>query len=137
MTEISDSTAVSDVDFGKIPNDFPRPSAGGAVSGFQNKLLLVGYDGKYYKPGCTPPELYARWDICEDLVQKLLKQCLNTKAGKRASMPEVEIVQQYYERSLLMGWGSPAEMQWIFMRVSTLLGWPVRIAAIPGDKEKA
>lgn len=128
MTEILDPTDEPNADFRKVPDNFPRPSVGGAVSGYQNKLLLVGYGGKYYKRGCTPPELYARWDICEDLAQKFQAQCLRTKASKRASMPEAEIIQQYYARSLLMRWGSPLEMLWIFTRVSALLEWPAPVA---------
>jgi hypothetical protein len=44
--------------FDKVPADFPRPVHAGAVSGFQNKLLLVEYEGKLYESG--PPLKHVR-----------------------------------------------------------------------------
>lgn len=108
-----------------IPDDFPRPVHAGAVGGFQDKLLLVKYDGKFYAPGCTPPQLHQRWDVCEDLARQFVDKCRETKAGKRAGMSEIEILEQYLQRSLKMGWGSPEEMQWVFRRTASILGWPV------------
>ncbi len=49
------------------PADFPRHVHLGAVPGAQPKLLMTQYLGRFYVPGCTPPELLERWSICEDL----------------------------------------------------------------------
>ena len=106
-------------DYSKIPRDFPRPEVGGAVSGFQSKLLLTSYQGKFYAPGCTPPELYARWDRCEDLAQQL------------AGMSELEILDQYLPRLIATKWTSEAEARFIIRRAAKILGWPTPAAAQP------
>ena len=43
-----------------LPDDFPRPHHLGAVPGVQRKFLAVEYEGRYFSPGCTPPELLER-----------------------------------------------------------------------------
>lgn len=113
-----------------VPDDFPRPVHMGAASGLQDKLLLVKYGGKFYTPGCTPPELRQRWDVCEDLARQFSEKCRETKSGKRAHLSEVEILEQYLQRSMRTGWGSPEEMQWVSRRTSAILGWPVAPSAV-------
>lgn len=119
-----------DPKFAQVPADFPRPTPAGAVAGVMPKTLLVKYEGKFYAPGCTPPELFERWDICEDLAQQLHRKALETKAGKRSDMPEVDILAQYLERILSTKWGSEAEMKWVVRRTAQLLNWPTPEAAI-------
>jgi hypothetical protein len=113
-----------------VPADFPRPVHVGAIGGFQRKILLTKFGDKFYEPGCTPPELHARWDICEDLAQQFVVKARESKVGKRAHMSEVEILEQYCVRSLKMNWGSAAEMRWVSRRVAALLGWPVPPSAL-------
>jgi hypothetical protein len=113
-----------------VPDDFPRPQVLGAVGGFQPKLLLVSYAGKFYAPGCTPPELFSRWELCEDLAQQFVGTARETKAGKRAHMSEQAILDQYCLRSMKMNWGSDDEMRWVFRRAATLLDWPVPPSAV-------
>jgi hypothetical protein len=108
-----------------IPADFPEPVVHSSLAGFQPKLALATYEGRFYLPGGTPPELYRRWDICEDLAQQFLRKAAESKAGKRAHMSEVDILDQYCLRAMKMGWGSDDEMMWVFRRTSSLLGWPV------------
>jgi hypothetical protein len=112
-----------------IPHDFPRPVHMGVVGGFQDKLLLVKFEGKFYAPGCTPPELRRRWYICEDLAQQFVEKCKESKTGKRKHMTEVEILEQYCVRSMKMPWGSAAEMRWVSRRTASILGWPVAPSA--------
>lgn len=116
-----------------IPDDFPRPVHSGAVGGFQDKLLLAKFDGKFYAPGCTPREIFERWDICEDLAQQFAQKSLESKAGKRADLMEVEILDQYCVRAMKMSWGSHAEMKWVFRRVAAILAWPVPPSALAED----
>ncbi|WP_141213213.1 hypothetical protein [Janthinobacterium sp. PC23-8] len=52
-----------------LPEDFPRPKNLGTVSGAQAKFLMTRYQGRFYSPGCTPPELLERRNNCEDLAQ--------------------------------------------------------------------
>lgn len=113
------------VDAESVPDDFPRPQHFGAVSGVQPKFLAVRYNGKYYSPGCTPPELSSRWKTCEDLAQQLVVKSTESKAGKRCHMSESEILAQYCLRLMKTGRGSDDEIRWVTRRAAELLGWPV------------
>lgn len=115
--------------FARVPDDFPRPVHHGAVSGMQPKLLMVKYNGRFYSPGCTPPEIFERWDICEDLAEHLSAKSMESKAGKRAHMTEVEILDQYLPRLMATNWTSEAEARWVIRRVAQILSWPVPDAA--------
>jgi hypothetical protein len=114
----------------QVPADFPRPGEAGSVGGVQPKVLLTEYNGKYYVPGCTPPELWASWDFCEDLAKQLAAKSLESKAGKRAHMSEKEILAQYLPRLIATKWTSEPEARWVIRRVAKMLGWPVPDAAI-------
>lgn len=108
-----------------LPDDFPRLVITSAISGYQSKLALVEYEGKYYVPGGTPPELFGRWETCEDLAQQLSVKSTESKAGKRSNMSEKEILAQYLERLLKTGWGTDSEMKWTIRRTAEILGWTV------------
>lgn len=112
-----------------VPDDFPRPGNAGAISGAMPKLSLVEYEGKLYPAGCTPLDIFCRWDICEDLVQQFQAKCLETKRGKRANISEEHILEQYLTRLLGTGWVSDAEGRWIIRRVAMVLNWPAPKAA--------
>lgn len=114
-----------------IPKDFPRQDVQSAVAGLQAKLALVSFQGKYYLPGSSPPELFVRWDMCEDMAQKLAIKAVESKGGKRSHMSEVEILAQYLPRLYATGWGSDEEMKWIIRRMAELLHWPSPQAAVP------
>lgn len=120
-----------------VPADFPRPVHFGALPGTQPKLLMVQYGGRYYSPGCTPPEIWERWDICEDLAQQFCRKSIENKAGKRAHMSETAILDQYLERLLKTGWGSDAEMRWVIRRAAELAQWPVPESAVETGKPPA
>lgn len=123
-----------DVLFAQVPADFPQPVHLGALPGLQPKLLMVKYGGRYYSPGCTPPEIWERWDICEDLAQQFCRKSLANKAGKRAHMSETAILDQYLERLLKTGWGSDAEMRWVIRRAADLAQWPAPESAAEHGK---
>jgi hypothetical protein len=118
-------------DYSLVPADFPRPETPGAVSGFQPKLLLTQYAGKFYAAGCTPSALYSRWDRCEDLAKQLAAKSLESKHGKRFHMSELAILEQYLPRLITTGWTSEAEARFIIRRAAELLNWPVPPAANP------
>lgn len=120
--------------YAQLPDDFPRPEIASAVAGSQAKLALVEHKGKFYVPGGTPPELFDRWEICEDLAQHLAVKSTECKAGKRSHMSEKEILDQYCVRLLKTGWGSDAEMKWVIRRTAELLGWAVPVSAITQEK---
>lgn len=119
-----------EAEFEKVPLDFPRPLNLGAVPGAQPKFLAVSYGGRFYSPGCTPPELYERWTICEDLAQQLSAKSLESQRGKRSNMSEVEILDQYLPRLIATKWTSEAEARWTIRRTAEILSWPAPPGAI-------
>lgn len=111
--------------YDQLSPDFPKPMHYGAVSGMQPKSLMTEYNGRFYSPGCSPPELYERWVVCEDLAQQLSTKSRESKAGKRAHMTEVEILNQYLPRLIATRWTSEDEARWVIRRTAVLLNWPV------------
>ncbi|MGB9109842.1 MAG: hypothetical protein WCC39_14265 [Telluria sp.] len=118
-----------DTQYAQVPADFPRPAYRGAVPGVQPKLLMTQYKGRFYVPGCTPPEIFQRWDVCEDLAKQLSAKSLESKAGKRSHLSEFEILDQYLPRLIATKWTSEEEARWIIRRAAVMLGWPVPPAA--------
>jgi hypothetical protein len=122
-------TSPNEKNYAKVPPDFPRPLHHGAVSGAQTKLLMSQYEGRFYMPGCTPPEIFGRWDVCEDLAKQFSEKSLESKAGKRSHMSEIEILAQYLPRLIATQWTSEQEARWIIRRAAAMLSWPVPPAA--------
>lgn len=108
----------------QMPDDFPRPPHIGAVPGAQTKFLAVEYQGRYYSPGCTPPELHERWQHCMSLVEQFVPACIETKAGKRAHMSETAILEQYLVRLIDAKWVTDDEARWVIREVARRLRWP-------------
>ena len=115
----------SSEDFGQVSPDFPRTQSLGALPGAQPKILATMYEGKYYAQGLSPPEVFERWCICEDLAAQLAEKSLASKAGKRSHMTESEILEQYYTRLVATGWTSVEEAHWILATVAQSIGWDV------------
>jgi hypothetical protein len=113
----------------QVPKDFPRPQHLGAMPGAQQKFLAVEYQGRFYSPGCTPPELHARWQHCMHLVPQFVSSCIETKRGKRRDMPEVDILDQYLVRLIEAKWVSDNEAKWVIREAARLLDWPTPEAA--------
>jgi hypothetical protein len=132
MMTNSDTTAAQaeGPDFNSVPADFPRPGYLGSLAGVQPKLAMVEYEGRFYLPGATPPEVYSRWDICEDLAKQFARKSVESKAGKRAHMTEEEILAQYLPRLIAQKWTSEPEARWIMRRTAEMLGWPVPQSAL-------
>lgn len=117
-----------------IPKDFPLPTIHSSIAGHRPKLALTQCGGKFYLPGGTPPELFRRWKICEDLARQFADKSIECKAGKRIHMSEQEILDQYCVRAMKTGWGSDDEMRWVIRRTAEILGWPVPASALaPGE----
>lgn len=118
------SSSMSDEDaYAQIPSDFPVSIRLGALPGAQPKMMASHYKGHFYMPGSSPPELFERWTVCEDLAQQLATKSLESKAGKRAHLTETEILDQYLSRLIATNWTSEAEAQWVIRRTAELLGW--------------
>ena len=128
--EVSSLDANDDAELSAVPKDFPRSVRLGAVSGARPKILASEYKGHFYPLGCTPPELYERWQICEDLAKQLSEKSLESKVGKRAHMSEADILDQYLPRLIAQKWTSEDEARWIIRRVAETLSWPVPASAV-------
>lgn len=107
----------------EVPADFPRERISGVVPGAQPKFVGTLYHGKYYLFGCTPPEVFDRWCMCEDLAMQLSARCLASKSGKRSHMTQKEILQQYFTRLVNMKWTTINEAHWIIKRAACIAGW--------------
>lgn len=132
MSEIGKSKLPSnenDAEYAQVPAGFPRPHIAGAVPGAQQKFVAVEYEGRFYSPGCTPPELHARWQHCMQYVPQFVTSCIETKAGKRAHMPEADILAQYLVRLIDAKWVADGEARWVIRETAKLLGWPMPEAA--------
>jgi len=108
-----------------VPSDFPKRVHMGAVGGAQPKFLAVLYEGRYYQPGATPPEMYERWLLCKDLAKQLSEKSVSSKTGKRAHMSESEILEQYFTRLLATNWTSHEEARWIIKHIAKELNWEI------------
>jgi hypothetical protein len=115
-----------------VPEDFPQPDIAAAVAGFQSKLLLVSYGGRFYLPGATPPERFARWSACEKLAQDFVETCRHNEARRYAHLSETKTLERYQARLLQTGAGAEAELQWVVRRAAGLLGWPVPDNSVAG-----
>lgn len=113
-----------ELDYLNVPSDFPRPVSTGIVPGNQPKFIVTNYHGRFYLPGCTPPELYERWQICEEISQQLAVKSLESKDGKRAHMSESAILEQYFARLIRANLTSVAEARWVIERIARVLEWP-------------
>ena len=124
--------AGSDNRFSNIPENFPCTPSGYSLSGLQQKLALLRYEGKFYEPGAHPHEVYERWDIYEDLAKQFAQRCTEVEHGKFQHLSRTEILEQYLTRLLGKGWGSTEEMKWVIRRTATLLGWSAPASANAG-----
>lgn len=115
----------AEIELNMVPDDFPRSVHRGALPGAQPKILATKYRGRFYPTGGTPPELYERWQICEDLAQQLMVKSRDSKLGKRSHMSEEDILSQYLTRLIQTRWTSEDEASWVIRRAALLLGWPV------------
>ena len=110
--------------FQKVPSDFPRYTSAATVPGNQPKFVATNYQGRFYLAGCTPPEIYERWQICEEIAQQLAVKSRESKAGKRSHMSESAILEQYSFRLIQTDLISEAEAMWVITRVARIVEWP-------------
>lgn len=100
------------------PDDFPRDHGLGAVAGVQPKLA-VRKVGDAYVHGLTTDELYARYDMCFDLVNQLTDYC-RRKMKERPdwSFSDLSEKVQTTLRSR-SDWGlSEGEVRWVMDQLS-------------------
>lgn len=110
--------------FSDIPIDFPRPVHMGALPGGQPKVLAVMYEGKFYIPGCTPPEMSERVNLCNDLISRILTRIKEIQDASPTDASRKEILSDYMTRLNSARWTSQSEARWIIRKVAVHLGWP-------------
>lgn len=103
------------------PSDFPRDHALGSVSGVQPKLL-VRKVGDAYVHGATAEELYARYDMCFDLVNQLTDYCTR-KLKERTDWTAAELLERVRTTVRTRSeWGlSDGEVEWVMGQLSLRL----------------
>lgn len=123
----------------EVPADFPRPLHLGSLPGTQPKFSMTKYKDRFYSPGCSPPELFETWRLCEDLARQLVEKSAESKKGKRSHMSESAILEQYLTRLIATKWTTVPEARWTIRRVAILLSWPVPAASLepPSNPEVA
>jgi hypothetical protein len=114
-----------ELEYLKVPADFPRPISEGALSGTQPKFSAVMYQGKFYLPGCTPPEIYERWQICEEIAQQLTIKSRESKAGAFSHLSESAILDQCLSPLIRTNLTTKGEARWVIQRVAGILEWPI------------
>lgn len=114
-----------ELEYLKVPSDFPRPVSTGTLPGNQPKFLVTSYQGKFYLPGCTPPEIYERWQTCEEIAQQLAVKSREFKADKCSHMSDSAILEQYLPRLIRTNMTTEVEARWVIQRVATILEWPI------------
>ena len=112
------------VDFDHVPLDFPALASASGLAGAQPKLSVTKHEGKYYVPGNTPPERYARWQHCEELAQTFAQKCLTNEHGKYQHLTREQILEQYCTRLLKTGLATAPELRWVIQRAAQILDWP-------------
>lgn len=110
--------------YAEVPSDFPRPASFGTLPGTQPKLIVTEYKGKFYPPEGTPPEIYERWQNCEELAREFASESRKNKAANVTRMTETEML-EHYLKIMIKSWMSEDEAKWVVRRMSQILGWPV------------
>ena len=120
---------ISNVDYGDIPSDFPRSTPLRLSHKQPHTVHISMYEGKCYPAGGSPPEVWQSWQICQELVAHFQKTCLEEKALRSNLLAEAEIIEFFFVDTLATGWGTDAEVAWIFRTVAMQLEWPVPLGA--------
>jgi hypothetical protein len=107
----------------QVPDDFPRDQDLGSVTGVQPKLLVREVDGRY-RSGRTDEELWARYDVCEDLASQL-SAYVSRKVSSPGLSPGVALTRAEKGVRLKVDAGewdlSQREVTWLMRRTHQLL----------------
>jgi hypothetical protein len=116
----------SKVDYSDIPHDFPQPVPLKVSPHGPMGVHISMYERKCYNAGGSPPEIWELWQVCAELVEYFKKTCLDEKALHSPLLEPAEIIDFYFSSTLNdLGWGTEAEVKWIFRHVADELAWPV------------
>jgi len=105
----------------EVPDDFPGNSTAAAVAGAQPKVCVRESGGKYVS-GQTDAERYERGYICEDLAHQLIPKARNDAAAHPAHDADTTL-ERIRVAVARKNWVSPEELNWLIVRLRTLLNW--------------
>jgi hypothetical protein len=115
---------LSKIDYSDIPLDFPQPVPLNVSPQGPKAVHISMYEGKCYNAGGSPPEVWELWQVCIELVEYFKKTCTEEKELHSPLLSEEEIIDFYFANTLDdLGWGTEAEVKWIFRHVAEELGW--------------
>lgn len=105
----------------QVPVDFPHDTTPASLSGTQPKLAVRKIAGRFVV-GLTGPELYQRWDLCEDLARQLVSKTLKDQEKFPENSHGTTLRRM---RRAIDGkrWTSVVETDWLMERLRVLLGW--------------
>lgn len=72
------------------------------------------------RPGVGEEEALLDWHICDEVVEHTVRECRQEKE-RRPLLPEVEILDVYFRHACQLGWGTPEELHWVFVRAAAKL----------------
>lgn len=74
------------------------------------------------KPSATREQIYARYDLCEDLANLLTEQATNKLW--ELGITEADVLERIHQGLGDVDIGlTPAEAQWVIFRLAEILGW--------------
>jgi hypothetical protein len=106
-----------------IPMDFPFAGTPYALSGSQPKLNVVKFEGRFYEPGTTPPELLQAYDSCEDMAQQMAPYCI--KKLEQLGRSKGDTLVAVWRGILNKGWFNQPQSLWVIRRTAVILGWEI------------
>lgn len=106
-----------------VPDDFPRETSPGVVSGAQPKLLVREKNGRYYS-GLSDEELWTRFEVCENLACQLATYTSQKILRSGWSLDDTlrKVEKSVSDKVGAGQWDfSPAEITWMMARTRELL----------------
>lgn len=125
--ESSPDSPVSD----QVPQDYPSADMiTSAASGTRSTRSTVQFEGFFFEDGLSPLDRSFRWSEFERLARIFVEKCRRNEKGKYAHLTHPEILVQYLERAIKLGWQTPPECRWMIRRTAKLLDWEVPASAL-------
>lgn len=112
-----------------VPEDFLRLIKDEALCSAKSSTRHVQYNDEYFVRGCSPPEIYKRWDRCEDLAYKFVLKAFRMKQRRCSNQSETEILEDIFMLLCRGRYGTTDEMKWVMRRMAGMLKWPTPCVA--------
>jgi hypothetical protein len=120
--------------FQQVPPNFPRPNI--RTIGLQPLFSAVAFEGRYFPPGCTPPEIFERWNMFEEAANELAEKAYADDISLCSGMSKAEILLNYLGQLYLANCFSQKELLWLGRRAASLIGCEIPNGRFYGLKEE-